>query len=297
MKNKLISIILLLTTAIIWGTSFIAQIVGMEHIGPFTFTFARNVISTLFLLIVIPFFSEKKAVKDDKNNKSLIIGGIICGLFLFIASSLQQVGLQYTTAGKGGFITTLYIVIVPLLGIFIGKKINFKIWFCILIASIGMYLLSAINGLEIFSINKGDFLVFLCAIAYSFHILSIDYFSPKVDGTKLSCIQFFVCAIVAIIPMFILEQPNISSLLTSIVPILYAGVFSSGVGYTLQIIAQKNIDPTTASLILSLESVFAVISGIIILGESLNSKETLGCILIFVAVIITQIPEKKINNV
>ena len=294
MKNKFISILLLLTTSIIWGTSFIAQIVGMDHIGPYTFTFSRNVISTLFLFAIIPFFSGKNINTDDSkdnNKKNLIIGGIVCGTMLFIATSLQQIGLQYTTAGKGGFITTLYIVIVPILGIFFRKKVSLKVWLCIFVAAYGMFLLSIDSSS--FSIEKGDFLVFLCAIAFSFHILAIDYYSPKVDGTKLSCIQFFVCGFIAMIAMFIFETPNLDTILKAIVPILYAGIFSSGIGYTFQIIAQKNVEPTTASLILSLESVFAVLSGMILLNESLSNRELIGCILIFFAVIFTQIPEKK----
>lgn len=298
MKNKFISISLLLITSIIWGTSFIAQIVGMDHIGPFTFTFTRNVISTLFLLLIIPFLAKINS-KDQSNielkKNDLVIGGVVCGAILFIASSLQQIGLQYTTAGKGGFITTLYIVIVPMLGLFFKKRVSLKVWLCIFVAAVGMYLLS-IKG-ESFTIEKGDFLVFLCAIAYSFHILAIDYFSPKTDGTKLSCIQFFVCGALAMIAMFMFETFDLQAILKAIVPILYAGVFSSGIGYTLQILAQKNVDPTTASLILSLESVFAVLSGIVLLNEVLTTRELIGCILIFIAVIVTQIPDKKTEAV
>lgn len=296
MSKKLRGNLLLLLTAIIWGSAFVAQSVAMDHVGPFTFNMVRNFIATLFLLAVILFLDAKKKQAPDyvpptaSENKLLVMGGVICGLILFVASSLQQTGLLYTTAGKTGFITTLYVVIVPILGLFLGKKVSTKIWICVFAAAVGLYLLSIT---ESFTIGKGDFLVFLCAICYSFHILVIDYFSPKVDGVKMSCIQFFVVSIIAIFPSFIFENPTLHHILLSMKPILYAGILSSGVGYTLQIVAQKDTDPTVASLILSLESVFAVLAGMFFLQETLNQREMIGCVLIFTATIAAQLPDRR----
>lgn len=299
MNKKLRGNLLLLLTSIIWGSAFVAQSVGMEHIGPFTFNMVRNFVATLFLLVVILFLDNKKKQSPDytpptaAEKRTLLIGGLVCGIILFVAGSLQQFGLLYTTAGKAGFITTLYVVIVPIFGLFLGKKVSTKIWICVLAAAVGLFLLSVKAGESITSIGKGDFLVFLCAIGFSFHILVIDYFSPKVDGVKMSCIQFFVVAIIAIIPTFLFENPSLQNILISMKPILYAAVMSSGVGYTLQIVAQKDTDPTVASLILSLESVFAVLTGMWILQETLTSRELIGCALIFAATIAAQLPDKR----
>ncbi|QSX05787.1 DMT family transporter [Sedimentibacter sp. zth1] len=295
-KKKSISTIMLVLTAIIWGSSFVAQSKGMDYIGPFTFNAVRNIIGGLVLIPFIYFFEKIYMNKVDKeneelkSNKKLIIGGVFCGLALFLGSTFQQFGIMCTTAGKSGFITALYIVIVPILGIFIKKKIPFKVFISVVIAMCGFYLLCINEG---FSINKGDLLTLVCAVFFSVHILVIDYFSPQVDGVKLSCIQFFVCGIISLICMFIFENPTISNILSAWLPILYAGVLSCGVAYTMQIIAQKNTEPVIASLILSLESVFAVIAGWIFLHQSLSPKEMCGCILVFIAIIITQIPERK----
>ncbi len=296
MKSKLKGNLLLLLTAFIWGSAFVAQSVGMEHIGPFTFNAVRNIIATIFLLVVIVFLDNQKKSAgtykqmNQSEKKLLILGGLSCGAILFIAGSLQQVGLLYTTAGKAGFITTLYVVIVPIFGLFLGKKVGTKMWICVAAAAIGLYLLSIT---ESFTIGKGDFLVFLCAICYSFHILVIDYFSPKVDGVRMSCIQFLIVGIVSIIPSIILESPDFYSIWISLKPILYAGILSSGVGYTLQIVAQKDTDPTIASLILSLESVFAALTGFLFLKEILSARELIGCTIIFAAIILAQLPEKN----
>lgn len=302
MNKKLKGNLLLLLTAFIWGSAFVAQSVGMEHIGPFTFNTVRNIIATLFLLVVVLFLDFQKKKSADYappaayEKKMLLHGGLACGIILFIAGSLQQVGLMYTTAGKAGFITTLYVVIVPVFGLVLGKKVSTKIWICVVAAAIGLYLLSIT---ESFTIGRGDFLVFLCAICYSFHILVIDYFSPKVDGVKMSCIQFLIVGIVSMIPALLFESPDLHSILISMKPILYAGVLSSGVGYTLQIVAQKDTDPTVASLILSLESVFAVITGFLLLNETLTQRELLGCAIIFIAIVVAQMPDqnnKKIST-
>lgn len=282
-------------TALIWGSAFVAQSVGMDYIGPFTFNSIRSFMGGIVLLPVI-FIMKRQRRKNGQgapssgDRKTLIIGGICCGIALAAASSLQQIGIVYTSAGKAGFITALYILIVPVMGLFLGRRAGLKVWIGVALAVAGMYFLCITDG---FSISKGDFLVFLCAIVFSVHILVIDHFTPKVDGVALSCIQFFVCGILCAVPMFVQEQPRISEILVAWMPLAYAGVLSCGVAYTLQVIAQKNTDPTVASLLLSLESVFSVLTGWVILGERLSGRELFGCALVFAAVLLAQIPGKK----
>ena len=286
--------IMLVLTAFIWGTAFVAQSVGMDYLGPFTFNGVRSLIGGAALLPCIWLFQKGKGKATEKPSrgarKELIAGGIACGLLLFAASSLQQIGIQYTTAGKAGFITAFYIVIVPVLGIFIHKKINGKVWGAVAIALAGLYFLCIT---EKFAVGKGDILIFLCALVFSIHILVIDYFSPKVDGVKMSCIQFFVCGIVSLPPMFFTETPKIGAIVEGWAPLLYAGVLSCGVAYTLQIIGQKNVNPAVASLILSLESCFSVLAGWMVLGEKLSMRESVGCVLMFAAIILAQLPDRK----
>ncbi len=294
MGKKLQGTMMLLLTALIWGSSFVAQRAGMEYIGPFTFNGIRSLIGGLVLIPVIFLFSKEKnaeLTEDEKKagKKTLLLGGILCGIVLFAASSLQQIGMVYTTAGKAGFITALYIVLVPILGVFIRKKVKPIVWLCVILAVAGLYLLCMTDGL---SLGRGDLLVLLCAFAFSIHILVIDYFAPRTDGVALSCIQFFVCGILSLFPMFLAETPVWSAILDCWIPILYAGVLSCGVAYTLQILAQKHTDPTVASLLLSLESVFAAIAGAIILHEQLAPRELAGCVLMFAAIIIAQLPSK-----
>ncbi len=298
MSKRMRANLMLLLTAFIWGTAFVAQIKGMDNLGPFSFAAARNFVGGLFLVPVALYFRTKdKTQKTEEEakfeKKNLILGGIACGVVLFVAGSLQQVGLSYTTAGKAGFITALYIVIVPLLGIFIGKKIRPIIWGCVLVAAVGLYLLSITGG---FNIGRGDLLVLLCAVGFSMHILVIDYFSPKTDGVAMSCIQFFVVAACSAVVMFIFETPTWEYIMSAWIPILYAGVLSSGVGYTLQIVAQKDTDPTTASLLMSLESVFALLAGMAALGEVMSGRQILGCALMFIAIVVAQLPEKRNNK-
>lgn len=291
LKNSLI----LLLTATIWGVAFVAQSVGMDYVGGFTFNMVRSIIGAVVLLPVIWFLNRGKApssqTPEEKaaNRKTLIIGGICCGVFLCLASNFQQFGIKYTTVGKAGFITACYIVIVPILGLFLKKKCSPFIWAAVVLALIGLYLLCIKDG---FSIGKGDILVMICAVLFSFHILVIDYFSPKVDGVKLSCIQFLVSGILSAIPAFLLEKPQLTSICAAWMPILYAGVMSCGVAYTLQIIGQKDMNPTVASLILSLESCISVLAGWIILGQNLSTREILGCIIMFGAIILAQLPQK-----
>ncbi|MGN1267554.1 MAG: DMT family transporter [Dorea sp.] len=284
---------MLLLTAFIWGTAFVAQSVGMDHLGPFTFNGVRNIIGGTALLPCIWLLNKINGKSEESvegTKKDLIVGGIACGLCLFVASSLQQIGLQYTTAGKAGFITACYIIIVPVLGIFLRKKIGWKVWLAVMIALAGLYFLCLT---ESFTIGRGDGIIFLCAIVFSLHILVIDHFSPKVDGVKMSCIQFFVCGLISIPFMFILEEPTVNGIMQSMMAILYAGVLSSAVAYTLQIVGQKNVDPAIASLILSLESCFSVLAGWMLLGQKLSVRESIGCVLMFAAIILAQLPDKK----
>lgn len=269
-KNTL----MLFLTAFIWGTAFVAQSVGMDYIGPFTFTCVRSLIGGIFLIPCICFLDKWRAKNDGaerqkkadrkEEKKNVILGGICCGLALCVASNLQQIGIQYTTVGKAGFITALYIVLVPIFGIFLKKKAGVRIWISVAISVAGLYLLCITDKLVL---AKGDILVLLCAVIFTIHILVIDYFSPKADGVRIACTQFFI-----------------------------TGVLSSGVAYTLQIVAQKDADPTVASLILSLESVFSVLGGWVILGQKLSIREIAGCILMFSAIILAQLPGKPENK-
>lgn len=305
MSKKFRSNILLLITAMVWGGGFVAQKAG-AMLGPFTYTGIRTLVAAVAILPVILVFDklnakEKEAEKLAKTaeqlqaeKKVLIKGGVATGLVLCVASNLQQAGIYFDTdAGKAGFITALYIVIVPILGMLFGKKVRPIIWFCVFLGAVGFYLLTMAGHGTKFSLQTGDFFVLLCAFAYSGHIITIDHFSPKCDGMKMSLIQFVVCGGVTSILMFIFEDPQLSVILDCAGPILYAGVISAGLGFTFQILGQKDADPTVASLIMSLESVFAVIFGVLIIHESLTLYEGLGCLVIFAAVIISQLPSKE----
>ena len=282
--------LLLALTAFIWGVAFVAQSVGMEYVRPFTFNACRFLIGGIVLIPCIVLFDKKNKRKEPKNQKTAVVGGICCGSILFAASSFQQFGVASTTVGKAGFITALYIVIVPLLGIFLRKRIPWSVWVSVVLATIGMYLLCMTEGLKV---GKGDIYVFVCAICFSFHILVIDYFSPKTDGVLMSCIQFFTAGIISAIMMLIFENPKLSAVFAAWAPILYAGIMSCGVAYTLQVVAQKNTDPVLASLILSLESAFSLLAGWVILGQKLSPKELGGCGLVFCAIILAQIPVER----
>ena len=292
MKQQIKSSLILLLTATIWGVAFVAQSVGMEYIGPFTFNAIRCVLGGLVLIPVILVLKKKKETgaenQEKEDKKPLWAGGIACGVILCIASNLQQFGIMEASVGKSGFFTALYIVMIPVIGIFIGKRPGIKLWFCVALAVVGMYLLCMKDGS--FTIERADIMLLLCALAFSFHILVVDYFSPKVDGVKMSCIQFFVCGVLSAVGMLFTETPDISNIQAAWLPLLYAGLLSCGVGYTLQIVGQKGINPVIASLIMSLESVISALAGWVILGQVLSPKEILGCVLMFVAIIITQIP-------
>ena len=290
--------LLLLLTATIWGIAFVAQSVSMDYIGGFTFNSIRSLIGSLTLLPVILLLSKPKSAEEknrsqtSSSQKTLITGGICCGILLCLASNFQQFGIKYTTVGKAGFITACYIIIVPVIGIFLRKKCSPFIWIAVILSLCGLYLLCLTPG-EGFAIGKGELLVLICAFLFSIHILVIDHFSPLVDGVKMSCIQFFVCGILSGIPALLLEKPDLTDILAAKVPVLYAGIMSCGVAYTLQIVGQKNMNPTVASLILSLESCISVIAGWLLLGQSLSSREIWGCILMFGAIILAQLPQKE----
>ncbi|MCD7764612.1 MAG: DMT family transporter [Lachnospiraceae bacterium] len=319
-KTSMKSSLTLLLTAVIWGVAFVAQSVGMDYVEPFTFSFTRCILGGLVLIPCIALMDRQKGkqererektggsvntenaaclngaaeqeknCKDKAERRTLLAGGVCCGIALCVASNLQQIGIQYTSVGKAGFITALYIVLVPVIEIFLGKKSGIRTWISVVIAVAGLYLLCITDG---FSIGTGDILILLCALAFSVHILVIDYFSPKVDGVRMSCIQFFVCGILSGIAMLIFETPSVGAVMQAWLPIGYAGILSCGVAYTLQIIGQKGTDPTVASLILSLESVVSVLSGWLILHQSLSRKELLGCVLMFLAIILVQLPQKE----
>lgn len=284
---------ILFAAAAIWGAAFVAQSVGMDYVGPFTFIAARNVVALLVLLPCAAVMDRKSkrngGQKEDK--KILIIGGICCGICLFTASVLQQFGVKYTTVGKAGFITAMYLVLVPVFGMFLKKKTGLNVWFAVGLASLGLYLLCITKG--DLHLQKGDVYVFCCAAVFAVHILAVDYFSPLVDGVKFSCIQTFINMILGAVTMILFEQPRMSDLLAAWIPVVYAGALSSGVGYTCQIIGQRGMNPTAASLILSLESVISVLAGWLILGQVLTRREAAGCALAFAAIILVQLPERR----
>lgn len=288
--------LLLLLCSTIWGLAFVAQSVGMEYVGPFTFSAIRNYIGAIVLLPFI--FANKNRQKngiipdESHQTKNLWKGGIICGFFLFVATNLQQYGILYTTIGKSGFITAMYIVIVPIFGLFMHKPVGKKLWFGVLIAVIGLYYLCMPKGG--FTIQLGDIYLLGCAILFSLQILSVDYYAPLVNPIKLACIQFISCAVFSTICMLLFEAPSLENIMLAWLPILYAGALSSGVAYTLQIVGQRGLNPTLASLIMSLESVISLLSGWIILGEKLSRRELIGCLIMFIAIILVQLPEKAI---
>lgn len=299
-QSKLKGNLILLLTAFIWGVSFIAQSVGVEEISPVAFNGIRSVLGGIVLLPVIFFLDrskKKKGIPVQKLDKTLLLGGVICGICLCVASTLQTMGMVYTSPGKSGFLTALYMVIVPIFGLFMGKRPRPVILISVLIALSGLYLMCMDGSL---SINYGDILTILCAVVFAFHILAIDKYSPKVDGVKLACLQFFVCGFLNLVAMvFLNETPTFSQVISLWASIGYSGVLSCGVAYTLQIVGQKYTDPTSASILMSLESVFATLTTVILVacgwnltGGQLSPRELLGCVLMFGAILLVQIPEK-----
>ena len=287
--------LMLILTAMIWGAAFVAQSVSMDLIGPFTFQSVRSLLGCVALIPLIVFRRKKQAARSSANQPQKIgklqwIAGLVVGVVFFIASNLQQFGLCYTSAGKAGFITAMYIIFVPLVGLFFRKKAGWNIWLSVLLALFGLYLLCMTSD---FSVNFGDFLVFLCALAFTAHILVIDYFSPKVDSVLLSCTQFAVSAVLSGIAMLLFEQPSLDAIAACWLPIGYAGIFSSSIAFTLQIVGQKHTKPAIASILMSLESVFAVIFSWLLIQEELSGREVIGCAIMFIAIILAQLPTRR----
>lgn len=314
--HKLRNTFFLFLTAMIWGAAFVAQSVSMDYIGPFTFICLRSVIGGLFLIPVIIVLDgirrksqnesanvvssentlhniEMDIEKEEKQrlswkNKQLIEGGIVCGILLFFANCFQQTGIQYTTVGKAGFITTFYIIIVPLIGLFFKKYCGILTWIGVVVALAGLYFLCITQKL---TIQRGDALILCCSVLYAGQILAIDHYNPFVDGVKMSCIQFLTGGVLGAVFMFLFENPSVAMILSAAGPILYTGIMSTGVGYTLQIVGQKGLNPTVAALILSLESVFSALSGYVFLHQVLTTRELIGCVLMFIAIVLAQLPD------
>lgn len=301
MNKQIKGTVMLTLAALIWGIAFVAQSVGMNYVGPWTFNCTRSILGGLILIPVIFIFSGKES-DDNKENGTIskserrintLKGGLTCGIFLSAATMFQQYGILETSVGKAGFITSLYIILVPFLSIFLHKKIGLNQWISAIIAVAGFYIMS-VHGNE--SLNRGDLFLLICAILFSAQILSIDHFVEKVNPIAMSCIQFFVSAIVSSIGMFLLENPIWANIYEARIPILYAGLMSSGVAYTLQIVGQKNLDATPASLLMSLESVFSALAGFVLLKQVLAVNELIGCALVFAGVILSQLPNRKTNT-
>ena len=305
-KHQVRQSCLLFLAAFIWGVAFVAQSNAMAYVEPFTFMAVRNYIGGFVLVIYLlilkgmgaPAREPAKEAYGRKTPKWMLklgidryhlLGGMICGTFLCIAGNLQQIGIQYTSVGKTGFLPAVYIILVPILGIFLTKKAGIRVWLGVAIALAGLYLLCVT---EKFTIVPADFMLLGCALVFAMQILAVDFFIDRVDGVKLSCIQFFTCAVLSTIGMVIFEHPSIPAMLQAWLPILYAGVLSSGVAYTLQVVGQRDMNPTVASMILSLESVFSALAGWVLLKQVLSTKELLGCGLVFVAIILAQLPGK-----
>lgn len=301
--HKIRNTIFLFLTALIWGAAFVAQSVSMDYIEPMTFICLRSFIGGFFLIPVIWFLDRKNKEEHSGvmipsegvrwTDRKLIEGGIACGLCLFLANCFQQTGIQYTTVGKAGFITSFYIIIVPLLGLFFKKYCGILTWISVAVALVGLYFL-CIN--EALHIQKGDFLILVSAFFFAAQILVIDHYNQFVDGVKMSCIQFLTGGVLAFFAMMIFENPQMAMILKAALPILYTGIMSTGVGYTLQIVGQKGLNPTVAALILSLESVFSALSGFVILHQVLSVRELIGCVLMFGAIILAQLPDFRQNK-
>ncbi len=276
---------MLVLCSIIWGSAFVAQSAGMDYVGPFTFNGIRSIIGTIALIPVANFFNKRSDNPSKWFDKELLKGALVCGIFLFSASSCQQIGLQYTSVGKSGFITAFYIVAVPVLALVFKKKPSPFVWVSVVLAMAGLYFLCMTEG---FSFAVGDLWTLVCAFLFAGQILAVDYYAPRVNTVKLSCLQFAVTAVLSIIPM-ILEKPVLHDIVGCAPSILYAGLLSSGVAYTLQIVGQREVKPEIASILMSLESVFSVIFGFLILHQKLSYREAIGCVLMFIAVILAQL--------
>ncbi len=309
-KSSFRGAVYLFVAAFIWGVAFVAQSEAMEVIGCFSFSAIRFLLGAIVLIPVI--FISNKVKKNDKTNKShsnsdinndkssfiekiincikrnktVLIAGILAGLFLFVATNLQQFGIKYSTVGKSGFITSMYIVLVPILGLLLKKRVPIHVVIALILSVIGLYCL-CIN--EKMVLSAADIYLILCALFFAIQILVIDYYT-EVDGVVMSCVQFFTCAFLSSIPMILFESLTFAQVKAAMIPILYTGILSSGVAYTFQILGQQQLEPTIASMIMSLESAFSLLAGYVLLGQKLSEKELLGCVFMFVAVILSQLP-------
>ena len=293
-KGRLTGMILLLSASIVWGVAFVAQSAGMAYMGPFTFTAVRSAIAALGLWGLVALFDRLGLSPKNTDKKLLWRAGLILGVVMTIASNLQQIGLVTTSAGKSGFITSLYIVFVPIFGLFIKRRPHPMLWACVVLAAVGLYFLSIRGD---FTMSLGDLSVLGCAVVFTFQILLVDHYAPKVDVMRLNCIQFTVMALLSAIPMALFEEPKLANIMDSWLTLLYAGLFSGCVAYSLQMFGQRRVEPTTASLLLSLEAVFSAIAGWLILGQVLAGRELLGCGLVFAAVVASQLPWQKLFSV
>lgn len=299
-KQSLSGIFMLTLCAFIWGTAFIAQSLGGEYAEPLTFNCARSVLATIFLSSCCLLFDKMKGKRptllgsDDPLYKArLIKGGITCGLFLSLACFFQQVGIMYTTVGKSGFITALYIVLVPVLSYIVYRRsVTLLQGISVAIASVGMYFICINEG---FSINKGDLYTLICAFCFAAQIICVENIIKNLDGVRLSLIQFITCTVVNGVLMFIFETPSLTSIIVGWAPVAYAGIMSSGVAYTLQIVGQKHVSSVVACMIMSLESAFALVSGWLILGQEMSTREIFGCCLVFAAIMLAQLPDEMLG--
>lgn len=286
--------LLLILASIIWGCAFVAQNVGMNYIGPWTFSTIRFLIAGFSLLAIIPILDKKRThvirPKTKEEKMKLLLGSVLCGLALSIGSIVQQIAMLTVPVAKAGFLTTLYVLFVPMITLLFGKKIPLKVWIGIAMALFGLYLLSMAGNL---AIGIGEILLILAAFLFAIHIIIIGHFSTRVDPVRLSCGQLLIGGFATVIPMIVIEKPTMGSILAAYIPLLYAGIFSSCVAYTLQIFAQKEANPTIAGMLLSLESVFAALAGYLILHQVLNTRELIGCVIIFIAIVIAQLPNRR----
>ena len=302
--NSLRGSLFLFLASLLWGVAFVAQSVGMDYVEPFTFNAVRTLLGSV---VLVPcYFLIRRASPEVSSEETMIHsafpqrfsetsiasalpGGIICGIFLCIASNLQQYGIKYTTVGKAGFITAMYIVIVPISGVILGKKAGIRLWISVALAAIGLYLLSMT---EEFSLGRGDMYVLFSALAFAFQIMAVDYYSGRIQPILLACVEFLTCGLLSLIPMFLTEQPSWEGIWAARIPILYAGLLSCAVAYTLQILGQRDLNPAVASLIMSLESVISALAGWMILHQALSGRELFGCVLMFAAILLAQLPSK-----
>lgn len=300
-KTQFKGVFLLLVTAFIWGVAFVAQSEGMEHIDAFSFSGIRMMMGVCVLLpfILIRDKMANKKLPCDKKiklfDKKLLVCGSLLGIVFFFACNLQQFSFYYSSAGKIAFITALYMFFVPVIGLFFKKRVPWLTWVCVAFGFVGLWFL-CIDPSNLGSINVGDLLAMGCAVFFAVQILMIEKFAPDIDGVKLSCMQFFVAGTISCVCMFVFEQPSLPAIGNAIIPLLYAGVMSCGVAYTLQIVGQKFTESTIASLIMCMESVFAVLASALLLGEVLSSREVIGCVIMFVAIILSQLSELKFSN-